>query len=161
LKEKLDLEEKNERRGVPCCPDVLVLCFLFPYPFHFFALCIRPNKKGGRLLWGVRCMIGGSWARNRSRYSLKPKCPLGNKEAAFRRGMLPRFNCRKRVDVRRFRVRTNNENDVTNFNPKDTVLQIIIPPDNYLHALYNLENFSVPETRVLFIWIKFLFLVVH
>jgi hypothetical protein len=38
----------------------------------------------------------------------------------------------------------------------DTVLQITLPPDNYVHAPYNLENFSVPKTRVLIIWINFL-----
>jgi hypothetical protein len=37
-----------------------------------------------------------------------------------------------------------------------TVLQITLPPDNYVHAPYNLENFSVPKTRVLIIWINFL-----
>jgi len=104
----------EEYLAAPMC---LYCASFFLILFHFIALCIRPNKKGGRLLWGVRCMIGGSWARNRSRHSLKPECPLGNKEAAFRREMLPRFNCRKRFDVRRFGVRTNNENDVTNFNP--------------------------------------------
>ena len=36
-----------------------------------------------------------------------------------------------------------------------TVLQITMPPDNYVHAPYNLENFSVPKTRVLIIWINF------
>jgi len=40
--------------------------------------------------------------------------------------------------------------------PQYTVLQITLPPDNYVHAPYNLENFSVPKTRVLIIWINFL-----